>query len=174
MFFVVRINVNVQDIQCFCLHLFSLTNISETKKNIFLQRIRSKQCLQVQQGVIDSSCGFFFYGYSFLLWLVFLFMVFPYKVQCKRQHMLQIFRNCSFCVATVKLLQSPRLFEILLLKYCSAGVTEVYPNLIPYPTIPYLNISKFTLSQYITDLYPIPIHYQIKPYLNTLPNYTRS
>ena len=35
MFFVVCSNVNVQDIQCFCLHLFSLTNISETKKITF-------------------------------------------------------------------------------------------------------------------------------------------
>ena len=34
-FFVVCINVNVQDIHCFCLHLFSLTNIPETKKNFF-------------------------------------------------------------------------------------------------------------------------------------------
>ena len=33
--FVVCSNVNVQDIQCFCLHLFSLTNISETKKITF-------------------------------------------------------------------------------------------------------------------------------------------
>ena len=76
-FFVVCINVNVQDIQCFCLHLFSLTNNSEIEKNHSLQRIRSKQCLQAQQRVIDSSCGSSSYGYSFLLWLVFPFMVFP-------------------------------------------------------------------------------------------------
>ena len=30
-FFVVCTNVNVQDMQCFCLHLFSLTNIFENK-----------------------------------------------------------------------------------------------------------------------------------------------
>ena len=139
MFFVVCINVNVQDIQCFCLHLFSLTNISETKKNQFLQRIRSKQCLQAQQRVIDSSCGFFFYGYSFFLWLVFPFMDFPYMIHCKRQHMLQNFCKCCFCVATVNLLRSLRFFEILLLKYCSGGVSEVYPILLLYPTTSYLN-----------------------------------
>ena len=32
--FVVCINVIVQDIQCFCLHLFSLTNILENKINL--------------------------------------------------------------------------------------------------------------------------------------------
>ena len=159
------------------LFAFVLSNkYFRNKKNyFFLQRIRSKQCLQVQQGVIDSSCGFFFYGYSFFLWLVFPFMVFPYKVQCKRQHMLQIFRNCCFCVATVKLLQSPRLFEIFLLKYCSAGVTEVYPILLHYQIKPYPNtLPTYTLFYYITILNPSLIHYQLIPDLNTLPTYARS
>ena len=53
--------------------------------------------------------------------------------------MLQIFRNCCFCVATVKLLQSVGLFEIFLLKYCSGGIIELYPILIYYRSIPYLN-----------------------------------
>ena len=34
-FFVVCNNLNVQDIKCFCLHLFSPTNLSETKKSFF-------------------------------------------------------------------------------------------------------------------------------------------
>ena len=61
--------------------------------------------------------------------------------------MRQLFRHCCFCVATVKLPQSLRLIEIFLLKYCSAGVTELNPLLIQHPTIPYLNpIPSYTLS----------------------------
>ena len=56
--FVVCINVNMQDIQCFCLHLFSLT--FSKIKSIFLLKIRSKQCPQAKQRVIDSLCGFAF------------------------------------------------------------------------------------------------------------------
>ena len=59
-------------------------------------------------------------------------MVFPCREYCERQHMLQIFRHFCFCVATVKFLQSLRLFEIFLLNYCSAGLTELYPILIHY------------------------------------------
>ena len=53
--------------------------------------------------------------------------------------MLQIFRRFPFCVSTVKLLQSLRLFDIFLFNYCSAGVTELYPILIRYETDPYIN-----------------------------------
>ena len=56
--------------------------------------------------------------------------------------MLQIFRLFIFCFATVKLLQPLRLFEIFLLKYDSAGVTELKPIL----------------------------HCETEPYLITLPN----
>ena len=168
MFFVICISANVQDIQCFCLPLFSLTNISETKKKQFCTTNYVKT---VSAGATESNwqlLWFLFYGYSFLLWLVFPFMVFPYKVKCKRQHMLQLFRHCCFCIATLKLLQSIRLSGIFLLKYCSAGVTDLYSLLIHYPTIPYLNIlPKYTLSQYINELYPILIQYRPIPYSNT-------
>ena len=54
--------------------------------------------------------------------------------------MLQIFDIFIFCVATVKLLQSLRLFEIFLLSYCSADASELYP-ILHRKTEPYLNIS---------------------------------
>ena len=115
--------------------------------SIFLRSIRSKQYRQASQKVIDSSCSFF------LLWLVFafvaglFFMIFPYRVYCNRQHMLQIFRHFSFCVAIVKLLQTLRLFESFLLNYCSPGVTELYPIFIHCETKPYLSIlPSYTLS----------------------------
>ena len=40
--FLVCININVQDIQCFCLHLFSVTFLKI--KSFFLHTISSKQC----------------------------------------------------------------------------------------------------------------------------------
>ena len=82
--------------------------------------------------------------------------------------MLQILLHCCSCVAAVKMLQSLRLFELFLSKYCSAGMTELYPILIHYPTTPYLNILlNYTVSQYITELYPILVQYRAIPYLNT-------
>ena len=71
-------------------------------------------------------------------------MVFPYRLYCKRQQMLQIFLHFCFCVATGKLLQSLRFIEILLLNYYSAGVIEPYKIL---------------------------KHCRAKPYLSTIPNY---
>ena len=64
-----------------------------------------------------------------LLWLVFPFMVFQTGSFCSRQHRIEISCHFCFCVAWVKLLQCLRLFEIFLTKYCSAGVTELYPIL---------------------------------------------
>ena len=76
---------------------------------------------------------------------------------------------------SVKLLQSLRLFEIFLLNYCSAGVTEIYPILIQYRILAYLNtLPSSTLSSYITELYPILIHYRTIPYINTFPSYNQS
>ena len=124
--------------------------------------------------MIDSSCRIFmvspsFHGWSFLLWSC------HKRFFCKRQHRIQIFRHFSFCVASIKLLQSLRLFEILLLYRFSAGVTEVYPILIRCETKPYLyTLSNYTLSLYIFELYPILIHYRTLPYLNTLLNSTLS
>ena len=132
--------------------------------------------------MIDSSCSCFFmvtfsfHGWSFLLWSFrkrfFVIDNIGYRFFC----------HFSFCVASVKLLQSLRLFEIFLLKYCSAGVTKLYPILIHCETKPYLYIlSKYTLSLCIFELYPILIQYstipyliryQTIPYLITLPNST--
>ncbi len=44
---------------------------------------------------------------------------------CNKQHRIQTFRHFSICNASVKLLQSLRLFELFLLNYCSAGVIEL-------------------------------------------------
>ena len=64
-----------------------------------------------------------------------------------------------FCIAAVQLLQSVRLFKIILLKYYSAGVTEIYFILLHYRTIPYPNtLPNYPISWYITELYPILIH----------------
>ena len=116
-------------------------------KSKFLRSIRSKQYRQASQEVIDSPCSFSF------LWLVFAFMaglsfmIFPYRVYSKRQHMLQIFRHFSFCVAILKLLQTLHLFESFLLNYSSAGVTELHLIFIHCETKPYVSIfSKYTLS----------------------------
>ena len=80
-------------------------------------------------------------------------MVFPYRVSCNRQHMLQIFRQFSFCVAIVKLLQTLSLIECFPLNYCSAGLTELYPIFIHCETKPYMNtLPNYTLSQNITKV----------------------
>ena len=85
--------------------------------------------------------------------------------------MLQLFRQISLCVATVKLLQSLRLFEIFLSNYCSAGVIELYPILKLSENTPFLiALPNYTLSEYITALVPISIRYRTIPYLKTLPN----
>ena len=129
-------------------------------KSKFLHSIRLKQykgasaegsaSVREAAGITESDwqiVQFFVLWLVFLLWLVFPFMVFPYKVYCKRQHMLQIFRHFCFCVTTVKFLQSLRLFEIFLLNYCSAGVTELHYILILCETKHYLNtIPHYTLS----------------------------
>ena len=53
----------------------------------------------------------------------------------------------------VKLLQSLRLFEIFLLNYCSARVTELYPILKQCETKPNLNtLPIYNESYYITEL----------------------
>ena len=58
-----------------------------------------------------------------------------------------LFLALIFSISTFKLLQSLQIFESILLKYYSAGVTELYPILIPYRIIPCLNISpNYTLS----------------------------
>ena len=77
--FVVCINVNVQDVQSFCLHLFSLTNISETKKITFYKELGQNSVFRCNRGWL-TTLAVFFKGCSFLLWLVFPFMVFPCKV----------------------------------------------------------------------------------------------
>ena len=126
----------------------------------------------------------------------FLWLAFPFKAGfyfCglskngffNRQQRIQIFRQFTFCVASVKFVQALTLFETLLLNYCSAGVTELYPIFIHCETKPYLyTFSNFTLSNYNTELYPILIHwaylyaillhYQVFSYFITLPNYTLS
>ena len=118
---------------------------------------------------------FFVLWLVFLLWLVFPFIVFPYRVFCKRQHMLQIFRHFCFCVTTVKFLQSLFLFEIFLLNYCSAGVIELQYILIHCETKHYLNTKPhYTLSKYITELKAILVRYRTIPHPYTLPSYTPS
>ena len=73
--------------------------------------------------------------------------------------MLQIFREIYFRVAKVKLLHSLRLFEFILFKYCSAGVTELYPILKHCETKPFFNtLPNYSPSYYITELYHILVH----------------
>ena len=89
--------------------------------------------------------------------------------------MLQIFRHSCFFVATVKLLQSLRSFEIVLLYYCSAGVTDLYPISTPCVTEPNLNtLPNRTLSHYINERFLIFMPYGTMPYLITLRNYNLS
>ena len=57
------------------------------------------------------------------------FIVFPYMVYRSAELLLHIFSLFFFCIATVNLLQSLCFFEIMLLNYCSTGVTDLYPTL---------------------------------------------
>ena len=158
-------------------------------KSFSLHKSRSKQC-PTQQRVIDSSCPFSFYGYSFLLWFVFPFMFFLYTVFVIDNTCYRFFDNfvlrCYNQVATIF-----TFVWICLINYCSTGVSELCPILILCQIKPYLNIlPNFILSYYITgllplilqwaeqypitELYPNLLQFWSTPYLNTLSNYTLS
>ena len=80
-----------------------------------------------------------------------------------------------FAIFPSALLQSLRLFDIFLLNYCSAGVTELCPILVLCDAKPYLNtLPNKTLSSYITGLFPILMPYRSIPYLSTIPKYNQS
>ena len=71
-FSVVFVIVIVQDKQCFRLHSFSLTNISERKKNIFHKELGQNSVCRVNRewltalAVFPFMVIFSFYGWSFL------------------------------------------------------------------------------------------------------------
>ena len=126
--------------------------------------------------MIDSLCSFsfcgwaFFYGWSFLLWSFHIGSILRANT-CYRFSAIFVF----FCVTTVKFLHSLRLFEIFLLNYCSASVTELHHVLIHFQTKHYLNtIPHYTLSYYITVLKAILMYYRIIPHVNALLSYTLS
>ena len=103
--FSVCINVNLQVIQCFCLRLFSLTNFFENEINFFYIALGQNSTRRRNRKWLKARAVFVFmvslssYGWSFVLW--------SFHIGCnKTQHMLQVFQNFSFSVATVKLLQS--------------------------------------------------------------------
>ena len=66
------------------------------------------------------------------------FMVFPYMVFCKGQHLLYIYCHYHFCIATAKLLQPLRSVAIFLLNYFSTGINELYITTKRKSIIPYL------------------------------------
>ena len=143
-FFVVCVKVNVQVIQCFWQHLYSLAKFLEIIFNIFTKhysiRRRNRKWLTAQ-AVFLFMVSLPFYGWSFLLWTFHI----GYIVRddtCNR-----FFAGFFLRVATFKLLQSLRLLETFLLDHFSTGVTEPYQILIHCETKPYLNrLPNFTLS----------------------------
>ena len=126
-------NVNKQVMQCFCLHLFSPTNVFEKKNQYFhptLGHIRIRERPRIAAGVTESDwprLQFLFF------WLAFPFTAgLSFNRLCiwgilRENTCYRFFAIFIFCVATVKMLQSLLLFEIFLLKCCSASVTELYP-----------------------------------------------
>ena len=150
-FFVVCINVNLQVIQCFSLHLFSLTNFSEGKiktlgQNIALGQnsiLRRNRKWLTARALFVFMVIFSYYDWSFFLWSLHI----GYD---KRQHITDFSPFFFFCCYS----QVATLFMfvwVFLLRYCSAGVTKLSPILKYCQTEPYRNtLPNKTLSQYIT------------------------
>ena len=140
--------------------MYSLTNFFGFKiiflPSITVSRRRNRKWLTAR-AVFLFMVSLSFYGWSFL------FMVFPYKVCCKRQHMQQI--SCHFfslrCyIQGATIFQLVWDFSVKLL--FDRRHLAIYPILLHCETKPYLKNN--------TELYPILILYRTETNPNTLPN----
>ena len=144
-FFVVCINVNVQDIQCFSLKLSSLTIILE--KVVNLSTLNYVKTVSADAIESDCCCNFSFYVLSFHLWLVF-----PNRLLVIDNTGYRFFAICLFALPQ----SSCHYLYVCLGFSCKITVRQASPS--------------YILSYYLAKLNPILIHYRTIPYLNTLPN----
>ena len=115
-------------VMCFCPNLYILTNVFNFNTT-FLQSIKSYQYPHARSKVTDSP--FYRNNFPFMAGLSFHGLSI-FGISYSVYRLLHIFGQFFLCIATVTLLQSVRLFGIILLNFYSAGVTELYPIAIHY------------------------------------------
>ena len=164
MVFVVCIKVNVQVMQCFWKHFYSLINFFGNQITIFScklgqNKIRRRNGKSLTASVVFLfMVGLLFYGWYFLLWS---FHVGNIARDNTCYRFFAVFLGWYSQIATTFTLNWNFSVKFLFNRWHRA--------------ISYLKkLRNLTLSQYITELNPILIQYRTIPYLNTLWNYTLS